>query len=51
MDWILFPFAPHSYVEPLTQNVTLFGDSTFMEVIEVNLGLKGEILIWLDRCP
>lgn len=35
----------NSYVEGLTWNVTLFGDTDFMKVIKIKLGHKGRTLI------
>lgn len=36
---------PQLYVEALTNNVTVFGEETFREVINVKWGYKGTSLI------
>lgn len=44
IDWIVFSRNP--YIEALTPNVTVFGDSTFKEVFKVKWSQKSEALIW-----
>ena len=45
---------PNSYVEILTfttQNVTLFGDRLFTEIVKFKLGHKYVSLVQDDHCP
>lgn len=42
MDWIV---PPHLYVETLTPNVTVSGDGTYTEAINVKRGHKNGVLI------
>ena len=44
MDWIVY--TPHSYIDILTSNASVFGDEAFKEVIK--WGHKGGYLVWKD---
>lgn len=44
MDW--FISSQSSYVEALTPNVTVFGDSVFKEAIKAKWGHKDGAPIW-----
>lgn len=41
MNWSVSPTPKNSYVEALTANVTIFGDTAFQDTMKVKQGHKG----------